>query len=874
MRADLAVHDDIGRRVFDEHDGQLFSNAGDSFGAAFTTPDAAVDAAVDLQQRLGAHGWEVDGGLAVRIGIHLGPAQERNHNFYGPTLNEAARIMSVTHGGQIVVSAAVVAVLGRPTRSLGEHRLRDLDGSWPLYQVDVPGCDNDHRPLASLGNYRSTLPPQRTRLIGRETDVDLIRDAIDSNRLVTVLGPGGAGKTRVAIETAARSREHFPRGVFFVDLTKVSSGGPVVPAFVDGVARAVLPDRSPERHLFAELSGAPALVVVDNCEHVIEDAADFIDQLLAEVADVSIIATSRIVTDVDGEHVVHLQPLSTDSPRSPAVELFVERALAADSSLDFDDAAFAAITRVVRELDGLPLAIELAAARIRTLTPEEILSNLHERFRLLVGLRRRDARQQSLESAIAWSYDLLDADEQHAFRTLAACAGAFSSETVARMLGLDDVATADLLESLLGKSLIQLVVSGRTTRGFRLLESMRAFGHQQLERHHELEAAHLALESALVPDHEEIARDYLAFSDVYCDWNERIALEATTRRAAASIARRAGRIESAAFIYATATSPDEPGAHQHMLAEVHELRTGGVDLSRAGRTALWAAEMWLQTFTFRMGDMLQTSIDALADLPVDDPSRRLFEAYRLIALTVVDPDAVVIDTDRLIPELERTLDRDHDYAMSFMILARSVALLSVEDIAGAHAVALDALRWAAPGSGGFDTSLAYLLWMEYTEGIPRGPELTEARALGVTHYSQIRVGVAAAVALDAPVDRRAADVVELARWRPLGSQVFEESHFIVAFAWLALEEHRYDRAAHLLGAFATIDPGSGTAGVRALDRLALTQTGESITREELLLRFIDPSAHERLARSVPLALADELAYWDDRLAVSSLRAAD
>src|SRR5664279_1133143 len=257
MRLDLAVHDDFCRSVFADRGGRIFSTAGDSFAVAFSTPHAAVDAAVELQQLLRAHAWAVDGGLAVRIGIHMGEAQERNQNFYGPALNEAARIMSVGHGGQIVVSDEVAGRTAHPMRPLGEHRLRDLDGRWSLHQVDVPGFETDHEPLASLGDFRSTLPQQRTRLIGREADVDLVREAMYSGRLITLLGPGGAGKTRVAIEAAERCRARFPGGTFFVDLTKVADAGSVVSAFVDGVARAVLPERSAERHLFAELTGAP-----------------------------------------------------------------------------------------------------------------------------------------------------------------------------------------------------------------------------------------------------------------------------------------------------------------------------------------------------------------------------------------------------------------------------------------------------------------------------------------------------------------------------------------------------------------------------------------------------------------------------------------
>lgn len=871
MRLDLAVHDDFCRSVFADRGGRIFSTAGDSFAVAFSTPHAAVDAAVELQQLLRAHPWAVDGGLAVRIGIHMGEAQERNQNFYGPALNEAARIMSVSHGGQIVVSDVVARGVTHPMRPLGEHRLRDLDGRWSLHQIDVPGFETDHDPLASLGDFRSTLPQQRTRLIGREQDVDLVREAMDSGRLITLLGPGGAGKTRVAIEAAERCRARFPGGTFFVDLTKVADAGSVVSAFVDGVARAVLPERSAERHLFAELTGAPVLVVVDNCEHVIDEVAEFIRQLLVEVVNVSVLATSRVVIDIDDEQVVPLPPLRTDSRSSAAVELFVERALAVDHTLRFNDAELTTITAIVTRLDGLPLAIELAAARIRTLTPTQILASLDDRFRLLVGLRRRDPRQQSLEAAIAWSYDLLGPEEQQALRMLAVCAGPVSLDTAARLFGLDPLAAADRLESLLSKSLVHGVVGGRTTRGFGMLESMRAFGRQQLERNGEVEVAQLALESALVPDHEEIARDYVAFSETYCDWNERNALEATTRRSAASIAHRADRIESAAFIYVSATSPDEPGAHHQMLAEVRELRSRHAALSRAGRTASWVAQMWLQTFTFQMADMVQTAIDALADLPDDDPSRRLFDAYRLMGSAVYEAASVIVETDTLIPALVETVGRSHDSGMALIALARSMALLSVPDYARAHEAAHLALRRAAPRSGAYDAALAHLLWMEYTGHLPHGEELTEARALGVSHYSQLRVAVAAAIATDAPIEQRAAEIIELARWQPLGSQIYDESQFIVAFAWLALEEQRTDRAAQLLAAFATIDPGSGTAGVLALERLARAETGEPLSPDEMLLRFIDPAVHERLARSVPLALSEELAYWDERLKVSSIR---
>ncbi len=662
MQSDLSVHDDIMRSVFAWRGGLVFSNAGDSFGAAFDSPRDAVAAAIDIQQDLGRRGWSVDGGILVRIGIHTGEAQLRNENFYGAALNEAARIMAAGHGGQIIVSEEVASEIDHPTRPLGVHRLRDLVGRWPLHQVDVPGLPNEHMPPRSLDDHRSTLPTQRTSLIGRDSEVEMLRDLLGSHRLVTLLGAGGIGKTRVAVEVAGRSAASFPGGVFFVDLTKVSSRDSVVPAFVDGIARAVPPDRSAAEHVITELSGSESLVVVDNCEHVADSTATFLDELLAACEHVHVLTTSRVLLELADEHTVTLAPLRTDSPESPAVQLFIERALAADATAYFDAAAVDTIHTITARVDGLPLAVELAAARIRTLAPSQILTHLDDRFRLLVGTPRRDERQRSLEDTIAWSFDLLDVGEQRAFRTLAVCAGAVTLETAARLLGCDQLGAADYMESLLNKSLIHAVAGGESERGYRLHESMRAFGLRQLDEEGELDKAHLALEAALVPPHEEIAADFLAFSDAHCDWTNRTALEATTRRAAAIHAQEEGRLESAAFIYVTATSPEEPGAHQRMLERVQELRAHVEDLSPSARTALWEAQMWLETFTFRLADMLHTATDALDDLAETDPSRRIFLAYRLLAMTIVDPVSVISDTDELLPGLVEGLRRPHDYA--------------------------------------------------------------------------------------------------------------------------------------------------------------------------------------------------------------------
>jgi hypothetical protein len=274
--------------------------------------------------------------------------------------------------------------------------------------------------------------------------------------------------------------------------------------------------------------------------------------------------------------------------------------------------------------------------------------------------------------------------------------------------------------------------------------------------------------------------------------------------------------------------------------------------------------VWLQTFTFQMMEMMTTAIDALAAMPADDPSRRLFEAYRLLALTPVDPDAAIAETDELIPVVLEQVTRSHDYSLAFIFLARSIALLAVQRIEEAREAARSAVRWAAPGTGGYHSALSHLLWMEYTEELGHGPEFELVKDFSPTDFGLQQVRIAVAISSEATVEERAAKLAALARSRPLGGLLYEESLFSVPFAWLAIEEGNFDRARRLLDAFATMDPGSGTAGVRALDRVAKETTGEALTPEAELLHLVGPTVPDRLRRTIPAVLDDELAYWDGR----------
>jgi predicted ATPase/class 3 adenylate cyclase len=870
MQEDLAAHDDILRDAITRHDGVEFSTAGDSFAAAFPSPRAAASAAIEVQQALGGRRWTVPAGIGVRMGIHLGDAQRRAGSFYGPTLNQAARIMAAGHAGQIVVSGAVAQALDDlPLTPLGEHRLRDLDGTWALHQINVPGHHNAHPPLRSLGDHRSTLPVQRTSLIGREREIDRLGQAVREHRLVTLLGPGGVGKTRTAIETAGQAISRFPEGVLFVDLTRVADAAAVPGAFIDGIGRAAPAGRSVTEHLIQELGNRQVLLVVDNCEHVLDAAAGLVDDLLEAAPDLHVLATSRAVLDLEDEHIVVLPSLgedpTVDPSSSPAVRLFIDRALAVDDTMVFDDASTSVISKIVERLDGMPLAIELAAARTRTLSPAQILDHLDDRFRLLVGRSRANRRQRTLEAAIAWSYDLLDEDEQETLRTLSVCAGALSLSTVARLLATDELAAADRIDSLVSKSLLTVVDTGGEHRGYRMLESLRAFGQDVLRARGELEAAHLAIERALLPPLEEIAADHLGFVNDQVIWSERTTLEASARREAGTHAMHAGRLHHAAHLFATATSPDEPGWHHRVLDHLAVLRDRIDRLDDPARRSVLGTQMQVESLIGAYDRSVATATAILADLGEDDPWRRFPEAWRAPILTLVDVHHVIVETDHLLPRATEQAGEPPDFSVSYMALARAVALQQdPARISEALEAARTAIRWATPGIA-TEFAVAGLLMMEHIAGLEHGPELDAALTAPVVETGLPLASIAAALAWDAPAHERARRLARLARRRPLGRWMHEESPYLVAFAWLAIEAGDLDRAETLLEAFVPRDPVSGAAGITALQRVHSARTGATLRSREVAGRYLSPEVHDRLADLAPGVLDAELAAWDREL---------
>jgi predicted ATPase len=476
MRAALAAHDEVLRTAIDGHGGFLFKHTGDGVVAAFTSPKSAVDAAVAAQ-----HALE----LPVRMGLATGEAELRDGDYFGAVLNRAARLMAAGHGGQILVAESTAGLLsGVELLDLGPRRLRDVPVPVGVFQLRAEGLRTEFPSLRALDTTPGNMRPATTSLIGREAVIGEIAAAVKARRLVTLTGVGGVGKTRLAIEVAARLADEFPDGVWLFELAAVTD-----PAAVPDAVAAVLgitqqPGKSVSESVAATLEGRVRLLVFDNCEHVLDAAADLIDAILAKSASVKVLATSREVLGITEEQVRLVRSLdSAAGLDSAAVRLFVERAqgIAAGFLMaDGEDAA--AVTEICQRLDGIPLAIELAASRMASMTVSEMRDRLDHRFRLLVGSRRGLERHQTLRHAVAWSYDLLDATEKTVLDRCSVFAGGFDLQSACAVAGsndLDEYALLDVLDALVRKSLIVADRSQRRTR-FSMLETIRQFAEEQL----------------------------------------------------------------------------------------------------------------------------------------------------------------------------------------------------------------------------------------------------------------------------------------------------------------------------------------------------------------------------------------------------------
>jgi predicted ATPase/class 3 adenylate cyclase len=637
MRDALARHDAIVRGAVESHGGVVFSTMGDGMAAVFASAREAVRAVLAAQQGLGAEQWgEVTGPLAARMGLLTDEGVLGGEQYLNQPLNRCARLMAAGHGGQALVSGATELLVredlpeGCGLVDLGEHRLRDLARPVRIFQLTGPGLRIEFPPLRTLEAFAGNLPVQLSSFVGRELELAGLAAAMARSPLVTVTGPGGVGKTRLALQAAADHLPSFGDGAWLCELA------PAVDA--EAMAQAVLAALRVRPRADLSVAGSvveflrtrtAVLLVLDNCEHLLAAASVLAADILRGCRGVRILATSRQALGVGGEQVFGLRPLSLPPPdagmaaaaASDAVSLFAQRAAAARSDFALTPANVAAVGEICRHLDGIPLAIELAAARVAALRPAEIAGLLDERFRLLTrGRADAVARQQTLQAMVEWSYALLDEAERRVFDRLGVFPGSFDVEAAAAVAdvgGLQRWDVLDSLTSLVAKSLVAEEEGPDQTSRYRLLETMRAYARQQLAA------------GELGPLRHRHAEHYAAFAEragleligpAQLEWQQRIRAERDNLQAAVTWALASGgqarplafRIV-AALAGLAATSPSTAGGWaEACVAQIGacppELR--GMVTAAAAWTAFWASDLPLAR---------RRAEDALQDPASSDP---------------------------------------------------------------------------------------------------------------------------------------------------------------------------------------------------------------------------------------------------------------
>lgn len=505
MRVALAAHDRMLREVFEATSGYVFKTIGDAFCVAFDTAQSALAGALESQRALRAADWGELGELRVRMALHTGAAEQRDGDYFGQALNRVARILATAHGGQVLVSLPTEELVrdhmppGAQLRHLGEHRLRDLARPEHLFQLAAPNLLSEFGSLRSLESVANNLPVQLSNFIGREREMAEVKRLLRSKRLLTLTGMGGTGKTRLSLQVAADVVDSFPDGVWFVEFATIDDEGLVL----ETVAAALELRQETERPLAMTLTqflkDRTLLLILDNCEHVVAACARLAETLLRACPKLQILASSREAMSIAGETAWPVPPLSlpdhwreiTAGPGAmdrlgeyEAVRLFVERATLARPAFKVSDDTIHLVVQICWRLDGIALAIELAAARVRVLTLQQIVDRLDDRFHLLTtGSRNAVPRQQTLRSLIDWSYDLLDESERRLFRRLAVFARGRTLEAIEEVCsgdGVESFEVIDLLTQLVDKSLVYVEKSPEYGARYFILESIWDYANEKL----------------------------------------------------------------------------------------------------------------------------------------------------------------------------------------------------------------------------------------------------------------------------------------------------------------------------------------------------------------------------------------------------------
>jgi predicted ATPase/class 3 adenylate cyclase/DNA-binding CsgD family transcriptional regulator len=632
MRAAVPEHYEILSEAVARHDGvrPVEQGEGDSVVAAFSRASDALAAALDAQRALHARSWPEGIELRVRIALHTAEAQLRDEgNYFGVALSRCARIRAIAHGGQTLLS--------RPTHDLvvdrmpegislidcGEHRLRDLGRPEQVFALAHPDLPDGGEPLRSLDSLPNNLPSQLTSFVGRQRELGELRDALPSTRLLTLTGAGGTGKTRLALQLAAECVDGFPDGVWWVELASQTDPELVGDAIAKALGVHALPGATALQSVCAHLEQRSALVVLDNCEHLLETCAHVAAALLETGPEVTVLATSRAPLGLGGETDWRVPALTlpTDRPGQPiealaqsdAVQLFIQRAMKVRPNFVVTNDNAPAVAQLCSDLDGIPLAIELAAARVRVLSVEQITAGLGDRFHMLTGgARTALPRQQTLRASVDWSHELLSEPEQALFRRLSTFIGGFTLDAAEEVCGheqLDRYMVLDLLTALVDKSLVLAEETGAAVR-YRMLETIRQYAVERLLESDERNAirdrhrdAMLALAEAAAPDLETNRQVvWLPVLDL-----EAGNLAAALDRALETDARCALALATAQVFYWTVRARHAQGARSLEVA----LDAAGERWPELRGQALWARAHLLQ-YTANFAAVLDGAQQALA----------------------------------------------------------------------------------------------------------------------------------------------------------------------------------------------------------------------------------------------------------------------
>jgi predicted ATPase/class 3 adenylate cyclase len=491
MRQAVARHDQLLHGVIGGHGGVVFSTMGDGLAAAFQTSSAAVEGAVEAQRLLKGESWETTRPLRVRMGLHTGEAEFRGGDYFGTSVNRAARLVAVGHGGQIICSSSTAELLDVDVDlvDLGEHRLRDLDRPMHVFQIG----DGSFAPLRSLSAFPGNLPLQLTSFVGRQEELASVAKAVEISRLVTLTGTGGVGKTRLAVQASAQLVTGFPDGVWLCELAAAIDAESMLQVVAAALGFLPAPGADVARGIARFVGSRRMLVLLDNCEHLLEPAAALGETILERCPNAVILATSREALEVRGERVIRLRSLPVPQAGASldqlaefdAAQLFLDRAEAAGADVVLGPADGPAIAEICRRLDGIPLAIELAAARVIALAPGEIAAHLDERFRLLTGGRRAAVeRHHTLRAAIDWSYTLLSERDQAVFNRLGVFPASFdasAAQAVAAAGGVEPWDVLDALTGLVAKSMLSADRSATGPTRYHMLESLRHYARERLD---------------------------------------------------------------------------------------------------------------------------------------------------------------------------------------------------------------------------------------------------------------------------------------------------------------------------------------------------------------------------------------------------------